>query len=611
MCTGVRAATIIRLQADRIDFYYDRFLIEADGHVHIETSDGFQVNGEAFSMDLKLNRFVVAGRVSMSTKDATVTGAAVADFLDFNRLYLIPITTEPDRWTFLNNDLNHPVKGRIMPGDVFYFPSITQHPSITSKSAVIEPKTFVRFTNAVTYVDKAPVSLPSYVVNFSPSTYFAQNSLSGATFDLTWNFAGNSNSLTAVHLRYDPQNHGPYLAFEQHFVGQHEYAIFSINPATRNGKYFNLMLGDQMGKRFQIQTFSQMYQYSTQLGFNQPQAETQYTYITATQAFNHSFMTANGSFTNYNMLSPAAYNTTFGKGGNVGTLNHPTQLQVTWTSFQNRFVKKLPLYFQTYEGMGFNHDSVGANSWLCGYEPCVYTRNVPGLQAYGAPCLPPEVTPPFLPYQCPVYTTIWNSLVGFNLSAQSIKFGNPYHAYSQYYFNATYTKQRQWNSVPHHINVTSANGSLSRQFSRQINAYVDYSILNTGDYYLQGGYQPCVPINNPYCPQSLTSFLGVATWHTTSLGFNWVPSPEFNFSLLYREHRDFPIPEPGVFPLPPTDVLGQFIYPTYLGQPPHDITPQVRVQLMPHLMLNLQSTYYFNFGGLKWAPSTVFQLLPQ
>ena len=55
--------TLLYLNAKSINFYYDRFLLEADGNVRLRTSDGFTVTGDAFSMDLKLNRFMVAGHV--------------------------------------------------------------------------------------------------------------------------------------------------------------------------------------------------------------------------------------------------------------------------------------------------------------------------------------------------------------------------------------------------------------------------------------------------------------------------------------------------------------------------------------------------------------------
>ena len=595
-CGSARANTIVHLNADRIDFYYDQFRIEADGNVRVRTSDGFEVDGQAFSMDLKLNRFLVAGHVTLRVRGQSVNGAAVSDFLDFNRIYFVPITSEPDRWTFLNGDLAHPVKGRIMPGDVFEFPEVGPHPSLSAKSSVIDERTYVRFMGVTTHLasSNGGLPLPSFVVNFSSNPYFAQNSLSGATADLTWNFAGNAHSVSALHLRYDPMNFGPYLGFEQHFVGDHEYAVFSVSPFTKAGKYWNLMLGDRVSKRLQFQSFTQMYTH--QYGLSEPDAATQWTWGSATYAMPHSYLQATGQFVNYNLLSYAAYFTPYGKEGNVGILAHPTSGTLSWTSFQQRFAK-LPIFLQTYSSMGFNHDTVG--------DQGQYVNGPSGLQAYQYP----EVCTLNAQKQTvctgTVYTTIWNQILGATLTAQSIRIGDPDHPYSEYYFNASFNKQFQWNSLPHHIVQTITNASLSRSFTKHVNAYVDYQVQNTGDYYLHGGYSTGQPADS-----SFAAFDGVATFRTLAIGTNWLPSPEFNFTVLFRRHDDFPLPYPNLFPSPPTNVFGQYIYGTYLGQPPYDITPDVRFRVSAHLLVDVSRTYYFNFYGQTWQPTTALQLLP-
>jgi hypothetical protein len=151
---------------------------------------------------------------------------------------------------------------------------------------------------------------------------------------------------------------------------------------------------------------------------------------------------------------------------------------------------------------------------------------------------------------------------------------------------------------------------LSRQFTRDFNSYASYQIQNTGDYYREGGYQPCQPALNVLCPPSYTAFRGASTLRTDSLGLNYAPRPEFNLSVLFRHHDDFPIPVPGLFPQPMNNVLGQPIYSSYLGQPPNDITADVRTRILPHLLLDVQRTYYFNFGTQRWSPQFITQVLP-
>ncbi len=601
--------TVLYLTAKRIDFYYDRFLLEADGNVRLRTSDGFTVTGDAFSMDLKLNRFMVAGNVTLHDATGTVSGAAISDFLDFRRIYFVPVTSEPDRWTFLDGDLAHPVKGRIMPGDTFYFPIITQTPSITAGGAVIGTKTYVRFVNSHTYLAGAEVPLGTDVVNFSSNQYFAQNTLSGASVDLTWTMAGSPNALTALHLRYDP-TYKTYLSVEQHLVGDHDYAIVSVNPATRAEKWWNLMLYEKLGSRFQIQTFSQLY--TQQFWLQEPRAAQQTTYINATYAFPHSYVQATSQLTNYNILGPGSLEVPDAIGGN---LSHPTQVQITATSFQNK-VANLPLFEQIYEGYGFNHDSVGAAQYLNGFPqywpPHFPPIPVPGLQAYGALCQ--EQPSKQFTYYCPVYTTIWNSVLGVNFFTPALKLNNPPSPFETYYFNASFNKQYQWNSLPHWISNTSENFTISRQFTRTLHTYVGYQIQNVGDHYISGGYQPCQPVNPFDCPLSFTSFRGVSTLRTTSAGINVVPNPEFNFSLLVRHHDDFPIPVPGVFAPPPNNIIGQPLYNWYLGEPPYDATADVRFVIFPHALLDVSRTLYW-YGSAQyrtqfWQPTFVVQVLP-
>ena len=124
---------------------------------------------------------------------------------------------------------------------------------------------------------------------------------------------------------------------------------------------------------------------------------------------------------------------------------------------------------------------------------------------------------------------------------------------------------------------------------------------------------PCQPVNTFYCPLSFTSFRGVSTQRTTSLGINEAPNPEFNFSLLVRHHVDFPIPVPGVFGLPPNNIIGQPLYTSYLGQAPYDATGEVRFKVLPHAMVDVSRTFYWYGNPYRttfWQPTFVFQLLP-
>ncbi|MDE2482131.1 MAG: hypothetical protein KGN02_08070 [bacterium] len=569
-CARAEAAappTTIRLHADRIAFYYDRYLIEADGHVRVTTSDGTTLTGDTFSMDLKLNRFLIASNVTLRSAGGNLSGAAIADFLAFKRVYFVPVLEKPDRWTYENGDFEHPIKGRQMPGDTFYFPDLSNtRLNLTAKSATIGSNAYVRFGDVTSYVFGAPIPLPSFYVYFGTNQDLAQNSLSGANLDLTWNATGNNNSITALHVRRDTEN-GSYLSLEQHLAGAHEYAVFSVNPGTKFNKFWNLNAADRIGKNFQLNVFEQLY--TQQHGLRSPSAAASSTFITLAQALPHSYLQAAIQQTYYNLIGPSS----------PAIPNHPMQAHLYGASFNQR-IFKTPFYEQIHWGFGFNHDT------STGYF------NARGLQDYGGV----------------VYTTIWDHSLGYTVYLPEYKFGDKYNPYHTYYFNAVLTAQRLWYTVPHHVNTATTNFSVSRQFSREVSAYVNYNVNNTGDYYNHGGYTPYAPLDaNGQPDYGFLAFRGASTLRTATLGVTYSAHPEFSTTLTFDRHKDFPAAVPGVFPLPPTNVIGQYLYSNYLGQPPYDITANVRARVMRHLMIDVQRTYYFNFGTQRWSPQFLVQ----
>ncbi len=565
--TSVAIDPLIHLSADRVSFSFDRYTIDARGHVVVRTSNGLVIHGQTFSMDLKLDRYLVAGHVTLQAGGHTQHGAAVSAYLQYDRLYVVPITGEPDRWTFIDNDLTKPYKGLIMPGDVFYFADFgPKRPFLTARSAVIRPLHYVRFNDVRLPVFGAPLPLPTFYLNFSADPNLVQNSLSGATYDLTYNFAGNEHSISALHLRYDSLNKG-YMSFEQHLSGRNGYAVVSLNPATRPQKYWNTILDYQPNQRLSIRTFTQLY--TDQSWLHTPSAAAQWSVATLTYALPKSFLQLTGFQTNYRLVdSPAE------------SKNHPTYLQFTSTTFPHQ-IGKLPLYESMNWGFGFNHDSYGA-------------YGIGGLQNFGG-------------YE---YTTIWNHTLGFTLYTPSLRLTHHVPASKMYYFNASFTHSRQYFSVPHFTDVQTTSASISRQFSTSLGAYLNYQVQNVGDIYKVGGYSAYTPVINGVSYPSFASFRGIATFRTLALGINGSPDPAFNWTILARVHRDFPKPEIGLFTFTPYNVLGNITPPAQLGEPPYDITADVRFRVARHLNLEIQRSYFFHYGTINWSPTFFVQFTP-
>jgi len=72
-----------------------------------------------------------------------------------------------------------------------------------------------------------------------------------------------------------------------------------------------------------------------------------------------------------------------------------------------------------------------------------------------------------------------------------------------------------------------------------------------------------------------------ATYRAYTLGLNYIPDPDLLFIVTAQQRRDFPIAVPGLFPLPPLNVLGQYTYTPFLGMPPYNITGEVRARVAP------------------------------
>ena len=162
--------------------------------------------------------------------------------------------------------------------------------------------------------------------------------------------------------------------------------------------------------------------------------------------------------------------------------------------------------------------------------------------------------------------------------------------------------------MPHRVNSQSTTISLSRQFSRFVSSYASYSVANTSDLYLQGGYAPSAPLlpdGTPYTP--FESFRGAATLRTITLSTTYSASPNLVATVAFAHHQDFPPAFPGLYSPPPLNAIGQYTYTNYLGQPPWQLFGEVRARLLPHLTVDVQRTYFFHYGNQVWSPTFVVQ----
>jgi hypothetical protein len=579
--TGRRLDTFF-VSADHIDFYSSRFIVGADGHVDARLGDGTHITGNTFSMDLRLNRFVIAGDVTITAGGTTLHGAAFSEFFDFDRAYFIPITSEPDRWTFAAGDYAHPLLGREMPGDTFYLPDFSgDRIFLTAQHATIDPHQSVRFTPAsVNFGLGQFIRFPSYFLNFSPNPNFAQNSLPDAFVDGPLDFAGGEHDLLTAHIRYDAQNK-IFPAIEGHIVSDSSYIVGSVSPLTRPLKQYNLLAFDRVSPGLQVQTDFQ--ETAFQHSFTQPLSATGFAQTQITGSLRQSYLQlATQSYYDSLLAMPApqlleinagpppvyAPYYFYGDDSHNFVPDHPTQLQLSWIGYRQKFGKYL--YSQVRSQFTYAHNSETP------------LTNFGGVN----------------------YTSLYGKSFGINISTKTFSLLKDRAKRPMVYLTGTFDKQRTFSSLPHYVDTQQERVSLTDiVIPNRLSALVAYSIDNTGDFYGKQqdlAYPPGAAAQyfNPYTGQLITqytAFRGFATTRSTTLQFVYTPSSRLTTNLSLREDHDFPVPIPG----PAVATTGTITGFQNYGATPLEADLDVRFRFTPNLTFDISRAYYFGFGGYE------------
>ena len=578
--TGRRLAAF-RVTARRVAFYSNRFIVGADDDVHVTLGDGTKISGNTFFMDLRLNRFVIAGNVKVLAGGKEIDGAAFAEYFDFDRAYFIPITSEPDRWTFVAGDYAHPALGREMPGDTFFLPKLAgERVFLYATRATIDPRESVRFAPAninfgLTYVD-----FPSYFLAFSQNPNYAQNALPGAFADGPLDFAGGEHALATAHIRYDSAN-GVFPAYEQHQYGTNYYLVGSISPLTRPFKVYNFVGYDRLSPGLQAQVFLQ--ESAFQHDFKQPLAASAFAQLQVTGSLPHSYLQARvDQFYDSLLDEPAPFPIPnspplyfYGDPTHNWVPDHPIDETLNWVGFRWPILN-LPLFYQLRSSIGYVHN-----------------RDTP-LQTLGGVN----------------YHSEYTKSGGIDVTTKSIPIiSDPRHR--DLYVTALFDKQRLYFSVPHHTDTTTETISLTKLFDPQkLAVLVSYTNTNVGDFY--GSQQALAyavpqPALNPATGQifpGYKAFKGFATTRSLVEQLVYTPNPIIALNISLRENRDFPEPVPGVVGLVgDTETFNNY------GLTPYQATFDLRYRFNRLLVLDVQRSYYFGFGGYqRWQPQFSFQI---
>ncbi len=568
------ATRSIELHADVVDFYSNRYILTADGHVRAQLTDGTIVRGTTFSMDLKLNRFLIAGDVHVDGPKVHETGAAFAGYPDLERSYFISEGDTPDRWTYFGEDFSDPHKGRTQPGDAFHFPDLTgDKPYIISGAATIFFKNNVEFpVGSRIDILGAYVPTPGYVVNYSSNPNFYQNAFFGAIFDVGVPFHGAADAMSALHFRYDQYN-GFYTAFDQHFVHNLDYAVFSVDPLTQNQRQWIAILYKRVSPAVEVRTFFQLFTQSIFL--NEPKYASFFSNAVVNAKVGRYAVGLNVDQSNPTILGGAE---DLVAANGVLQVSHPFDATLTVQSFEDeirafRYVH-VPVKFQYRAGYGYNYNSYGM-----------------AVLGPGAAAVPPALPT----WGGAVYPAITNTFVGLTLYTASIPLAK------QLSLSAKADRLETWYSLPHHVVTTDVSETIARTpLSTKLPAFlVTYDVLNIGDFYGSQqlvAYPPApdtetIPGYGTYT--GLAAFDGFATSRSWSGSIVYTPTPYFALNLTMQHFITTPKAESG---------LG--------GAPPWVFNPDVRVRINQHILVDIARQYFFNFSNELWAPQYTIQFSP-
>ncbi len=560
-------STSLDITAKRVNFYSNRFIVTADGNVRVRLSDGTIIRGETFTMDLKLNRYLIAGGVQFAPAKSpdVLAGAAFAGYPDLERSYFLPENASPARWTFFGGDWTDRHPGREQPGDAYNFPNLTgERAYIYSKSARITSHTNVIFTLPMIYVAGAYVPQPRYVVTFSPNSHYYENAFFGARFDIGEPFNGSEHSLSALHLRNDPVN-GTYLAFDQHFVWPQDWIVFGIDPLTQEERQYNLIAYKRISPKMEARLFTQVSAAQRPL-FAEAENSAGFGQISMTGSFKG--MALNYIQDNYwQYLQGLPYGITDLTQPLIDYdprwQDHPMDGTLSLYSTRDRSLLKgpLPVSFNWHASLRLSHDIYGVGG---GYP--------------GDPQLKDN----------------WDHYVGGTLGTS-----RPITLPGGLSFTATYTREKHWFNVDHTQDFAQSRVSLSGAVNkRHVRYFVAYEVNNIGDYWGNKQTEVYTP-NADTLQTAFGTYTGQAAWRglATNRGYTgaliYAPTAWFELAGYLSRHYDTPAPVPGAY-----------------GQPPWQLIGNVRIRIAKQILLDLSRQYYFNFANERWTPQFDIQFSP-
>ena len=530
-----RAGDTYRLNADRVAFYTNLFILQGTGNVRLDLGGGREVTADFFSMDTHGNRFIAAGNVTYHAPGVDATFVALSADLVAQRAYAIVAGNSLAHVSIDGNDFAHPRPDATTPNDAFELPVIADPASKLGRKITIGTRSYLRYGSCTTQIIGGYglyLPIPDCYIDVGNDPNLAQSALSGANAGGAINLTGSANAVSAIFINYDNVDK-LYAALQQNISSPDAWAVLAVTASKHPGV-------SVVGSATRDDTFG----------------------IRVSGQFQSLAQTSSNNVTSFQYADvrlaqtlPFGYVELFASSGSdngSGPLFVPTQQTSAQLDLATPNVAIGKAVFGMMRlGGGREHDPLG-------------------LQQLGGVN----------------YTTLDFGYLDASLSAPAIPIGGP-DAPGRFDLGALASQTIETFSNPHETTTTTTTVSLAKPLGTTT-ASLGYSVANVADRYAQQqlAYPALVP-----------GFNGFATFRTLTLGLTFDSSPGFTTALTVRAHDDFPKPGLNLFPVVTTAPLGTNPYQFQLGQPPADVTLAFRWRLNPQLTLDISDTQYINARG--------------
>ena len=540
-----RAGDTYRLNADRVAFYTNLFILQGTGNVHLDLGNGREITADFFSMDTHGNRFIAAGNVRFHEPGIDATFVALSADLVAQRAYAIAANGTLEHVSFAGNDFAHPRPDAQIPNDAFELPVISDPASKLGRKIVIGTRNYLRYGSCTTQIIGGTglyLPIPDCYVDVGDDPNLAQSALSGSNAGGAINLTGNANAVSAIFINYDNVDK-LYAALQQNITSKDAWAVLALTASRHPG--LSIVGSATPGGAFGVRVSGQWQ--SVAQDVTDGVTSFRYTDVRLAQALPFGYVEAFAST---------------GSDSGSGPLFVPTQQ----TSAQiDLATSNVPIgkaaFGMMRAGYGQEHNPFGLQQ-LGGvnYTDLAYQLYRRRAERAGHPDRRPGCARTF------------------RLAALA-------------------SETIQQFTIPHETTTTTTSIGLSKPLG-SAQASLSYGVANVADRYAvqQLAYPAIVP-----------GFDGLATFRTLTLGLTFDTSPAFVISLQARSHDDFPKPGLNLFPVVTAAPLGTNPYQFQLGQPPGDVTLAFRLRINPQLTLDISDTQYINARG--WPTNTFQFLL--